>query len=439
MLACQGEINSSYMIMSLGIVQQDALASFAGTIGLAVGVTAFLLALGALALEIRYRLRPGNELELTAGDWNWSVSEKHQYLLVGNLEFCNRNPYREVMVPEVKAEVKLLAKASLEGITCKTQVIPRHRDEDPRPDGYWFAYIIKPEEKTGLEIAIDIQGENLEALQTAWLQVHYTTYGPEGRIVKVRHIVLPLKFPDTNTPLNWRHTSCAEVLPIPTHILTPLDNPVAVAKRYALPHAKPGDVVALSETPVAIMQEQWRHHSQIKPGWVAKRLCQFFYRTSSMSTACGLQSLVDISGPVRVIFALSVGAIAKKFFGIPGVFYQLAGEQARLIDDVTGTLPPYDQFIVLGPKNPQQVVDQIQKETGLAAAIVDANDLKAVKILAASADVSIELLEQALISNPAGNANEQTPLVLVRPTQSLSDYQLAPVEVLESNKSRAVP
>jgi len=117
-----------------------------------------------------------------------------------------------------------------------------------------------------------------------------------------------------------------------------------------------------------------------------------------------------------VFFAFAVGAIAKKFLNRPGVFYQLAGEQARLIDDVTGTLPPYDQFIVLGPENPQQVVDRIQKETGLAAAIVDANDLKAVKILAATSGLSNKFLEQALITNPAGNADEQTPLVLIRPT-----------------------
>ena len=97
------------------------------------------------------------------------------------------------------------------------------------------------------------------------------------------------------------------------------------------------------------------------------------------------------------------------------MFYQLAGEQARLIDDVTGTIPPYDQFIVLGPENPQQVVDQIQRETGLPAAIVDVNDLRAVKILAASADIPAGFLEQALIRNPAGNANEQTPIVLLRP------------------------
>jgi hypothetical protein len=98
------------------------------------------------------------------------------------------------------------------------------------------------------------------------------------------------------------------------------------------------------------------------------------------------------------------------------VFYQLAGEQARLIDDVTGTLPPYDQFIVLGPDRPQQVVDQIERETGILAAIVDVNDLRAVKVLAGSPAIPAGLLEQALLSNPAGNADEQTPIVLIRPS-----------------------
>ncbi len=416
------------MIKSLAIAQWGALGPFAEKVEIAVGVTAFLLALGALFLEIRYRSRPGNNLELTAGNWKHEAREPQRYLLVGNLEFRNRNPYREVMVPEVEAKVRLLSNASVDGITCKTQVIPRHQDEPPRPDNYWFAYIIKPGEKTGLEISLDIRGEDLSKLQTAWLQVHYGTYGPEGRILKVRHIVIPLNFPDANRSLRWRNTPGADVLPIPTHILTPLDNPVEVVQRYALPHAKPGDVVAISESPLAIMQERWHHHSEVKPGWVAKRLCQFFYRTSSLSTACGLQALVDISGPVRVIFALVVGAIAKKLFGIPGVFYQLAGEQARLIDDVTGTLPPYDQFIVLGPENPQQVVLAIQQETGLAAAIVDANDLKAVKVLAATANVPLAFLEQALISNPAGNADEQTPLVLIRPVEPLSSKKISPKE-----------
>ncbi|MEL6130549.1 MAG: F420-0:Gamma-glutamyl ligase, partial [Cyanobacteria bacterium J06628_4] len=164
-----------------------------------------------------------------------------------------------------------------------------------------------------------------------------------------------------------------------------------------------------------IMQGRWRHPSSIKPGWVAKRICYFFMPTSSLATACGMQTLVDLVGPVRVVYAFVVGAIAKKFLGRPGMFYVLAGDQARLIDDVTGTLPPYDQFIVLGPQNPEQIVQDIYNETGLKAAIVDVNDLKAVKILAATPGTDVDLVTSALLDNPAGNADEQTPVVLIHP------------------------
>jgi hypothetical protein len=52
---------------------------------------------------------------------------------------------------------------------------------------------------------------------------------------------------------------------------------------------------------------------------------------------------------------------------------------------------------------------------GVAVAVVDVNDLGRVKVLAASRGCDQELLQRALRPNPAGNANERTPLVLVRP------------------------
>jgi len=381
-----------------------------------VGLGAIVLGTGLawLGFEWQYRRRQGNALALTAGHWELPTYEAGHYQIVGKMTFQNQTQRLEIMVPEVRCEVTLLSKGSLEGITYQARIVPQHPDAPARMDDYWFAYIVKIGKTTLIQVQIDIQGEDLSALQVAWVRVHYLTYGPEGRIPKVRHVIVPLSFPSPDVPERWRPTPQADVLPIHTHLLTHLDDPVSVVKRYVVPHSQPGDIVTLGETPVAIMQERFRHPSEIRPGWVAKRLCYYFLPTSSLATACGMQSLVDIVGPVRVLFAFLGGAIAR-VFGRRGVFYQLAGEQARLIDDVTGTLPPYDQFIVLGPQEPQKVVDQIYLETGLPAAIVDVNDLKAVKILAATTGVSHRLLEQALISNPAGNADEQTPIVLIRP------------------------
>lgn len=389
-----------------------------GIITASLGVAAGLVGLAAIAWEMQFRRRPGNALALTPGEWNLDVYEPNRYVLVGDIEFRNLTQRLEIMVPHVEAEVTLLSKDSLDGVTHRTWVTPKHADAPARADGYWFGYIVKVGKTTHAEVTLEIKGPDLSQLQAAWVRIHYITYGPQGRIPKVRHIMVPLKFPSSEDSHRWRPTAAADVLPIRTHLLTHLDDPVTVVKRYVMPHAQPGDVVTIGETPVAIMQDRFHHPSDIKPGWLAKRLCYYFLPTSSLATACGMQTLVNIVGPWRVAGAFLVGAIAKKFFKKPGLFYQLAGEQARLIDDVTGTLPPYDQFIVLGPDNPQQVVDQIKQETGLSAAIVDVNDLKAVKVLAATAGLTDEFLTQALISNPAGNADEQTPVVLIRPMKS---------------------
>ena len=387
----------------------------AGGLSLVTTAALVLLGLGTLGLEIQYRLRPGNQLELTRGEWNLDLSDNRHYVLRGEMEFQNLTSNLEIMIPEVSAQLTLLSKASLDGINHTIKVIPAHIDAGAREDNYWFGYIVKAQKTTRIKVLIEIEGQDLKALQSAWVKVKYMTYGPQGRIPKVRHLVLPLQYPDPEVIPNKRVVEgVAEVYPIRTHLLTHIDDPVEVIKRYVLPHAQARDIVTLGETPVALMQGRFYHPSQIKPGWVAQRVCYFFMPNSSLATACGMQTLVNQVGSVRVLFAIVVGTIAK-LLGKPGVFYQLAGEQARLIDDVTGTLPPYDQFIVLGPDDPQNVVNTLQKETGLGAAIVDVNDLKAVKILAATSGLSTALIEQALRGNPAGNADEQTPLVLIRP------------------------
>ncbi|HEY9824013.1 MAG TPA: F420-0:Gamma-glutamyl ligase [Stenomitos sp.] len=380
-------------------------------IGLGVGLVALL---GWIGLERPYRGRLGNTLQVSTRQWKFDLDQPHHYRIQGELTLANPLGHLEVMVPELEADVKLLSKDSLANVECTIRVTPQHPDAPARSDNYWFAYIVKKRQQTTASIEIDIKGADLSALKVAWVQIRYVTYGPQGRIPRMYHEVLPLSYPEPNAALRWRSTQTAEVLPIPTHLLTRLDSCVDMVKRYVLPHAQPNDIVTIGETPVAIMQGRYRHPASIRPGWLAQRLCYFFLPTSSLATACGLQTLVDVVGPWRV-FGAFVGGAVLKVLGQPGGFYQLAGEQARLIDDVTGTLPPYDQFVVLGPDNAQAVVDEIKAQTGLSAAIVDVNDLKAVKVLAASQGVSLATLEEALRNNPAGNADEQTPVVLVRP------------------------
>lgn len=165
-------------------------------LGLILITSILLIGLYFLALEIQYRDRPGNKLVATVGQWQIQDQAPNHYRLVGEMELINQTAKLEIMVPQIEAEVKLLSGGSLRGVTTQTHVVSRHPDETARPDDYWFAYIVKVGKRTRVEVQIEIHGDDLSQLKAAWVQVHYLTYGPQGRIPKTRHIVVPFQFSD---------------------------------------------------------------------------------------------------------------------------------------------------------------------------------------------------------------------------------------------------
>jgi hypothetical protein len=107
--------------------------------------------------------------------------------------------------------------------------------------------------------------------------------------------------------------------------------------------------------------------------------------------------------------------ILGKLIGRNGVFYEMAGEQAALIDDVTGTMPPFDKYLVYGPANPSGVAEEIKQRLGcFGAAVADVNDLKRAAVLGVSAGLEPSRLSKILIDNPFGNASQQTPIVIIK-------------------------
>ena len=378
-----------------------------------------LVGLGVFWLEARHRLRPASPLRLEALDW--SVKPVGQDLTVeGWLKISNPHARMEVFVPEIEVKPVLLGKTDLSPLQISTQLIAHHPDEETRRDGYWAAYIVKGHKATRVKVNITIRsagGVNAtQDVDTLWADVHWINYGPFGRLARRQGVVVPLHRPAPIQAANaaFRAGDNCSVLPIRTHLLGPLDDTVEVLRTYAGALIQPGDVLTIGETPVAVIQGRYAHPSTVEPGWLARLLCRAFHPTSSLATACGLQTLIDQVGPTRVLLAWSLGLVLK-LLGSAGGFYRLAGSQARLIDDVTGTTPPYDQTIVLGPSDPEALCQHAAETLGVAVAIVDVNDLGRVKVLASSRGCDESLLHRALKPNPAGNANERTPLVLVRP------------------------
>ena len=382
-------------------------------------VILLLIGLGVFWIEARHRLRPASPLKLRQLDW--SVKSTGDDLeLQGWIEITNSHARMEVMVPELQVNPVLIGNSNLNDVMVKTLITPHHPDEDTRADGYWPAYIVKGHKSTRIQVSVTLSGSPGAALadrvDTVWMDVNWVNYGPFGRLDRRQGVVVPLRRPAVLQPTKaeFRSGENCKVLPLKTHLLGPLDSTIEVLRDYAGKLVQPGDILTIGETPVAVIQGRYTHPSMVEPTWIARLLCRVFHPTSSLATACGLQTLIDQVGPTRVILAWSIG-LALKVVGLKGWFYRLAGDQARLIDDITGTTPPYDQTIVLGPEDPVRLCQDAADALGVAVAIVDVNDLGRVKVLASSSGCDESLLHRALRPNPAGNANERTPLVLVRP------------------------
>lgn len=205
-----------------------------------------------------------------------------------------------------------------------------------------------------------------------------------------------------------------QIISVPTRILTEQDDIINVIEKYTKGKITDNDVISVAESVVAITQGRFIRPEDLKISKTALFCCRFIPDYGSLASPHGMQSLMDVEGKWRVAFALFFGFIAK-IFGQGGWFYKWGGEQAALIDDVTGTMPPFDKCIVYGPEKPNEVVEKLKKRLGcFGAVIADVNDLKRSRIVGVTDGVDGSKVASLLLDNPFGNASQKTPIVIIK-------------------------
>ena len=212
-----------------------------------------------------------------------------------------------------------------------------------------------------------------------------------------------------------------DLIPIPTRILTEKDDIIDTVARYVEGKIGPDDVISVAESVVAITQGRAIRPEDLKITKVAKICCRFIPDYGSLASPHGMQSLMDVEGKWRVAGALVMGFLGP-LLGQNGFFYTWGGEQTALIDDVTGTMPPFDKHIVYGPKDPDKVVAKLKERLGcFGALIADVNDLKRSRVVGESAGLNGQMAANLLIDNPFGNASQKTPIVIIKNFKALQE------------------
>ena len=117
----------------------------------------------------------------------------------------------------------------------------------------------------------------------------------------------------------------------------------------------------------------------------------------------------------KILFAAAVSAVGKLFHK-RGWFYKIAGYKARSIDGPCDyTLPPYNEYVVLGPAEPDETAKKMsQRLGGIKVAITDINDLEGQILGTSDPSMDRDLLVKILKDNPLGQSLEQTPIGIIR-------------------------
>lgn len=205
--------------------------------------------------------------------------------------------------------------------------------------------------------------------------------------------------------------------PIKTHIIKENEDLALLLEKYAKPHLSEGDIIFMSEKIVAIAQGRAYPIKDIKPSRLANFLVKFV-RKSPYGIGIGspwtMELAIREAGPVKIILAAAVAALTK-LLGVKGIFYKIAGKEVAAIDGPCSyTLPPYDGYAKLGPKNPDKAARELKQKIGCDAVIIDANDLGVAVLGKSDKSISDDFAREVFRDNPLGQATEQTPLCIVR-------------------------
>jgi hypothetical protein len=209
-----------------------------------------------------------------------------------------------------------------------------------------------------------------------------------------------------------------ERIPVKTHLILFGEDLLSIIKKYVLPKFKEGDWIAISEKVVSVCQNNVRHISTVKAGFLAKLIVKGVKKYPNdigYSRPEKMQVAIETAGRPRIILAMILGGIGK-IFGLHGIFWIVAGKRISEIDGFNpDAMYPYTEYAVLPPKEPEKVCQKIEDELGCPAVIIDGNNIN-VKVIAQSKKVPVDkkICRLILLDNPMGQDAELTPFIIVR-------------------------
>ena len=376
----------------------------------------FLFLFLKIFLDFYFNKSLKSNLVLEPLDYKYRNKEKNSEVII-NLKIINKSKHKETMVSNLNLDLDFFQSKNnqyLKDLDYEESIYIYSGSIKKNIHNYWPTTIIKANSELLIQVILKFKNSDFKnKIKYIWLKIFWENYGHFGITKKQDGLLVNLNRHNKKELIEIPLKLGYKAIAVKTDLLGSFDNPIETVMKYCKNVTKEKDILTIGETPLAIMQGRYVAPQNLEYNIFSKILCYFFHPTSSLATACGMQLLIDKIGVTRITFSLILGFLFK-CIGIKGVFYRLTGFESSLIDDISGTVVPYDKSIVMGPINTKLFCDKLSKQLKVDVAVVDVNDLGGVKILASSNNSVNNILKEILKVNPAGNSDEKTPIVLIR-------------------------
>ena len=376
----------------------------------------FLFLFLKIFLDFYFNKSLKSNLVLEPLDYKYRNKEKNSEVII-NLKIINKSKNKETMVSNLNLDLDFFQSKNnhyLKKLDYEESIYIYSGSIKKNIHNYWPTTIIKANSELLIQVILKFKNSDFKnKIKYIWLKIFWENYGHFGITKKQDGLLVNLNHHNKKELIEIPLKLGYKAIAVKTDLLGSFDNPIETVMKYCKNVTKEKDILTIGETPLAIMQGRYVAPQNLEYNIFSKILCYFFHPTSSLATACGMQLLIDKIGVMRITFSLILGFLFK-CIGIKGIFYRLTGFESSLIDDISGTVVPYDKSIVMGPINTKLFCDKLSKQLKVDVAVVDVNDLGGVKILASSNSSVNNILKEILKVNPAGNSDEKTPIVLIR-------------------------
>ena len=210
---------------------------------------------------------------------------------------------------------------------------------------------------------------------------------------------------------------------IQTHFVQRGESQKELVEKYVRPLYQEGDVLSFGAKVMCMCVESVKTRDEVKPGFWTKFLWRFVginHTGVGMHEPYKLQLVIDICGLPRVLLAVFCSAVTKPF-GIHGVFYKVCGKGVGGIDGFyfRSSFDLYKQMALINPDHPDELCEELAKQTGIPVVLMDANDLQRDQLgKSKNFPLTDEEIQDAMRDNPSGQGDELTPLILIRPVKA---------------------